>query len=131
MPGFLPLQIVKRKLEYEPAWQVEICMQVRNIVSQVAPEAAERLVKNRLTYLDPTRGGPIKAGICGISLHDDHVRVHFAHGAFLKDPQRLLEGDQIAMRFLRIPAYDLAPWDSIRALIQQSTAFRPTGEHPG
>ncbi len=131
MPGFLPLQIVKRKLEYEPAWQVEICMQVRNIVAQVAPEAAERLVKNRLTYLDPTRGGPIKAGICGISLHDDHVRVHFAHGAFLKDPQRLLEGDQIAMRFLRIPAYDLAPWDSIRALIQQSTAFRPTGEHPG
>ncbi len=131
MPGFLPLQIVKRKLEYEPAWQVEICMQVRNIVSQVAPEAAERLVKNRLTYHDPTRGGPVKAGICGISLHDDHVRVHFAHGAFLKDPQRLLEGDQIAMRFLRIPAYDLAPWDSIRALIQQSTAFRPTGEHPG
>ncbi len=130
MPGFLPLQIVKRKLEYEPAWQVEICMQVRNIVAQVAPEAAERLVKNRLTYLDPTRGGPIKAGICGISLHDDHVRVHFAHGAFLKDPQRLLEGDQIAMRFLRIPAYDLAPWDSIRALIQQSTVFRPTGEHP-
>lgn len=130
MSGFLPLQIVKRKLEYEPAWQVEICMQVRNIVAEVAPEAAERLVKNRLTYHDPTRGGPVKAGICGISLHDDHVRVHFAHGAFLKDPQRLLEGDQIAMRFLRIPAYDLAPWDSIRALIQQSTAFRPTGEYP-
>ncbi len=131
MPGFLPLQIVKNKLEYKPAWQVESTMQVRDIVAEVAPEAAERLVKNRLTYLDPTRGGPIKAGICGISLHDDHVRVHFAHGAFLKDPQRLLEGDQIAMRFLRIPAYDLAPWDSIRALIQQSTVFRPTGEHPG
>ena len=130
MTGFLPVHILKRKLEFEPAWQIEICMEVRNIVAEVAPQATERLVKNRLTYHDPGRGGPVKAGICGISLHEDHVRVHFAHGAFLKDPQQLLEGDRIAMRFLRIPAYDLAPWDSIRTLIQQSNAFRPTGEYP-
>ena len=79
---------------------MEICLEVRNIVAQLAPHATERIVKNRLTYHDAARGGPVKAGICGISLHDDHVRVHFVHEAFLQDPTGLLEGNRLAMRYL-------------------------------
>jgi hypothetical protein len=131
MSGFLPTQVIERNLQFEPVWQVEICLEVRSIVAQIAPQAIERLVKNRLTYHDQTRGGPVKAGICGISLHQDLVRVHFIHGAFLEDPAGLLEGDRLAMRFLRIHNFNDAPWEEIRNLIQQSEAFRPTGELPG
>lgn len=131
MGGFLPTQVVERNLQFEPDWQVEICLEVRSIVAQIAPHAQERIVKNRLTYHDPTRGGPVKAGICGISLHQDHVRVHFIHGAFLEDPGGLLEGDRLAKRFLRIYSYRDAPWEEIKELIEQSDAFRPTGELPG
>jgi hypothetical protein len=130
MTGFLPLHVVERGLQFEPTWQVEICLEVRNIVAHIAPHATERIVKNRLTYHDPLRGGPVKAGICGISLHDDHVRVHFIHGAFLEDPAGLLEGDRLAMRFLRIYSYNDASWKEIKQLIEQSDAFRPTGEYP-
>ena len=130
MQGFLPLNVVERSLQFEPKWQVEICLEVRNIVAQLAPHATERIVKNRLTYHDAARGGPVKAGICGISLHDDHVRVHFVHGAFLQDPTGLLEGNRLAMRYLRIHAYEDAPWEEIRALVQRSNAFRPTGAQP-
>jgi hypothetical protein len=130
MAGLLPISIIEKNLQFEPECQVEICLEIRNIVATIAPRAEERLVKNRLTYHDPTRGGPVKAGICGISLHEDHVRLHFIHGAFLEDPLSLLEGDRLAMRFMRIYSYASAPWDEITALIQRSEAFRPTGEHP-
>lgn len=131
MTGYLPLHVVERNLQFEPTWQVEICLEVRNIVAQIAPHAEERIVKNRFTYHDPSRGGPVKAGICGISLHDDHVRVHFVHGAFLEDPAGLLEGDRLAMRFLRISSYNDASWKEIKQLIERSDAFRPTGAYPG
>jgi len=128
MTGFLPLHVVERGLQFEPNWQVEICLEVRSIVAQIAPHAKERIVNNRLTYHDPSRGGPVKAGICGISLHDDHVRVHFIHGVFLEDPAKLLKGDRLAMRFLRIYSYNDAAWNEIKQLIKQSDAFRPTAD---
>ena len=130
MAGFLPTSVIERNLRFESKYQVEICLEIRNIVAAIAPRAEERLVKNRLTYHDPTRGGPVKAGICGISLHEDHVRLHFVHGAFLEDPLGLLEGDRLAMRFMRIYSYTGAAWDEITALIQRSEAFRPTVEYP-
>jgi hypothetical protein len=130
MTGFLPTSVIRKNLQFEPEYQVEICLEIRNIVAAIAPQAMERIVKNRFTYHDPTRGGPVKAGICGISLHEDHVRVHFAHGAFLEDPLGLLEGDRLAMRFLRIHRYEDAPWEEIIALIQHSNEFRPERDVP-
>ncbi len=130
MTGFLPTSVIRKNLQFEPAHQVEICLEVRNIVAAITPQAEERIVKNRFTYHDPSRGGPVKAGICGISLHEDHVRVHFAHGAFLDDPSSLLEGDRLAMRFLRIHSYEKAPWEEITALIQRSARFRPERDLP-
>jgi hypothetical protein len=125
MAGFLPVHVVERNLQFEPAKLVEICMEIRNIVAQIEPQAKERVVANRLTYHVPSRGGPVKAGICGISLHKDHVRVHFPHGAFLEDPLGLLEGDRLAMRFMRIHTYAEAPWEEVAALIRRSADFRP------
>lgn len=130
MTGFLPTSVIRKNLQFEPAHQVEICLEIRNIVGAIAPQAEERIVKNRLTYHDPGRGGPVKAGICGISLQEDHVRVHFIHGAFLDDPMNLLEGDRLAMRYLKIQNYEKAPWEEITALIQRSNDFRPERDVP-
>jgi hypothetical protein len=130
MAGFLPTHVIERTLQFEPGELVEICMEIRNLVAQISPQAQERIVAKRLTYHDPMRGGPVKAGICGISLHEDHVRVHFPHGAFLEDPMCLLEGDRLAMRFLRIFFYDQAPWNEIADLIRRSARFRPETDVP-
>ena len=128
MTGFMPTHAVERFLQFKPDELRQIALEIRNIVAEIAPDARERIVASSLTYHDPSRGGPVKAGICGISLHEDHVRLHFIHGAFLKDPLELLEGDRLAKRFMRLDSYQAAPWEEIKALIQRSEAFRPTAD---
>ncbi|TFH35093.1 MAG: DUF1801 domain-containing protein [Anaerolineales bacterium] len=131
MAGFLPTYVVKRFLQFEPDRLREIALEIRSIVAEIAPHAMERVLARGLTYHDPSRGGPVKAGICGITLHDDHVRLHFIHGAFLEDPLGLLEGDRLAKRFMRIHSFQDAPWEEISVLIRRSARFRPTANIKG
>lgn len=126
MTGFLPTHVVEHLLQFKPDELREIALEIRSTVAELSPNATERIVASSLTYHDPVRGGPVKAGICGISLHEDHVRLHFIHGAFLEDPLGLLEGDRLAKRYMKIRTYRDAPWDEIKAMIQRSEAFRPT-----
>ncbi len=49
----------------------------------------------------------------------------FIHGAFLPDPEGLLEGEQIAKRFVKLTSYEQVPWDAIQNLIDASSRFDP------
>ena len=118
-------RIFLEHFSYVPKHLLEIAGEVRNLVAQTAPQATEVLRKNGAVYFDATRGGPVKAGICQIRILLDHIRVVFAHGAFLPDPQGLLVGDQLAMRHLPIYNYEAAPWDALLALIEASYHFDP------
>ncbi len=127
---FLSLLEVERFLQHRPKQLRDIALELRNLVASVAPQASERILWKGLSYYDRSRGGPVKAGICGIEFHDDHVRLAFVHGAFLKDPEGMLEGKRLAKRYIRLESYESAPWEYLEQLIIRSAAFDPASLSP-
>jgi hypothetical protein len=121
----LPLHEVETFLQHTPTPLQEIVLELRNIIAQVAPDAAETVRWKGLSYFHEGRGGIVSAGICQIGIHEDHVRLAFIHGAFLPDPRHLLMGDRKAKRYLRIDSYESAPWEACRELIRASSEFDP------
>ena len=103
----------------------DIVFELRDIVAAIAPTATETLHRNGLTYYDAGRGGPVSAGICQINWERDHIRLAFNHGAFLPDPKGLLQGDRLVKRYVKITAFDQAPWDDVQDLIAASAQFDP------
>lgn len=104
---------------------LEILVELRNLVQQIAPEATEVIRREGLVYYRSERGGPVSAGICQIIIKPDHIRLAFNHGVFLPDPDGLLEGDRLVKRFTRVRDYDSAPWERLKALIEASSRFNP------
>jgi hypothetical protein len=127
---FLSLVEVERFLQHKPKNLRDIALELRNLVASVAPQASERILWKGLSYYDRSRGGPVKAGICGIELHDDHVRLAFVHGAFLQDPEGKLEGKRLAKRYVRLDSYENTPWEYLEQLIMRSAAFDPASLSP-
>jgi hypothetical protein len=123
----LPTQAILNRYKFTESKFLDIILEVRNIVAEVAPDATEHIQGRGLTYFDASRGGHVSAGICQILLREDRVRLAFIHGAFLPDPQHLLrnEGERIAKRFVDIDTYDTARWEELRDLIRASAAFDP------
>ena len=103
----------------------DIVFELRGIIAAIAPTATETLHRHGLTYYHAERGGPVSAGICQIGLQRDHIRLAFIHGAFLPDPQGLLEGDRLYKRYVKIYSFDQAPWDDVQELITASANFDP------
>jgi len=64
-----------------------------------APDATETILWKTLSYHDAVRGGKVKGAVCQISLHADHVRLSFIHGAALPDPSGILRGDRQVKAF--------------------------------
>jgi hypothetical protein len=112
---------------------LDIVIELRNIVAEIRPDATETILRQGLVYFDAVRGGHVSAGICQIMIRDDCVRLAFIHGAFLPDPQRLLqsEGDRIAKRFVEIRDYDAALWKVIKDLIRAAADFDPYSQNTG
>jgi hypothetical protein len=123
---FLSILEVEGFLQYKPPHLRDIVLELRNLVASVTPEASERILWKGLSYHDEQRGGPVKAGICQIEIHRDHVRLSFIHGAFLEDPETKLEGDRLAKRYVRLTSYEDTPWEYLRGLIKDSAEFDPS-----
>ena len=119
----LPIRQLEIFLQQTPLQIQEIVLELRNIIASAAPDATEVIRWGGLSYFHKGRGGIVSAGICQIGIHDDHVRLGFIHGAFLTDPQFLLQGAQKYKRFVRIESYDGAPWEYLQELISSSARF--------
>jgi len=112
--------------------QLDILLEIHNLVAAIAPSAAVEVHRRGLTYFHAERGGHVSAGICQTCVMPDHIRLAFIHGACIPDPKHLLEGKTYPKRFLRIDSFDSAPWDDIRQLIAEHSAFDPyTYSEPG
>jgi len=116
---------VEKSLEHIAPELRDIVLEIRNIVAAIAPDATEVKHSKGFSYFDAQRGGPVSAGICQIVIERDYIGLAFIHGAFLPDPRGLLEGEAKAKKFVRIYAYDDAPWDYLRDLIIASSRFDP------
>jgi hypothetical protein len=121
----LPLSHLESFLERTPPHLQDIVFELRNVIATVTPAATEVILWKGISYYAGERGGPVSAGICQINVLDDHVRLGFIHGAFLPDPEGLLEGDRKYKRFVRLCSYENAPWDNLKDLIVASSRFDP------
>ncbi len=116
----LPFHQVETFLQRIPAHLQDIVLELRNIITSVAPDAVEVIRWGGLSYFHEGR-----AGICQIGIHEDTIRLDFIHGAFLPDSHHLLTGTQKAKRFVRIKTYEDAPWEHLKELIAVSAKFDP------
>ena len=121
----LPFHQVETFLQRVPSHLQDIVLELRNIVSTVAPDAVEVVRWGGFSYFHAGGGGIVSAGICQIGIHENYIRLDFIHGAFLPDPHHLLEGTQKAKRIVKIKTYEDAPWEYLKELIVSSAKFDP------
>ncbi len=121
----LPLRTLEQSLQKIPACLQDIVFELRNIIARQAPGVSEVGNRRGFNYYYKERGGPVSAGVCLLSLHDDHVRLSFIHGSFLPDPLGLLQGDALYKRYLCLSDYENIPWDAIKDMITASARFDP------
>lgn len=103
----------------------DIVHEVRNVINSEAHGVSEVLRPHTrsISYYFKERGGPVTAGVCGISLRDTYIQLYFPLGALIPDPHRLLTGSGKAMRHLVLRSYETVPWDAVRELIREHAAF--------
>lgn len=121
----LPYHTIDGFLKFTDPRLSEIVLELRNVVAQVAPDATEDIRHGGLVYYFEDLGGPVSAGICGIAIKPDHVRLYFTHGAFILDRSNLLKGSGKAMRYLKLVNFESVPWEEIRILITEHAEFDP------
>ena len=68
----------------------ELLLATRAVVRHAVPDASEYVEPDMLAYAMGANG--YKNNVCVLSGHRSHVSLGFARGAFLKDPNELLEG---------------------------------------
>lgn len=124
--GFHSVNEIERFLERKPEALKDIVFELRNLIAEIVPYATEKILWGGLSYFDADRGGVVKGGICQVEIHAEHVRLSFIHGAFLPDPQGLLQGDRLYKRYVRLESYESAPWEALGELVRASSLFEPT-----
>ncbi len=121
----LPSRTIETFLQKLPRDLQDIVLELRSLIVRVAPGVTETGTSRGFNYYFKERGGPVSAGVCQITVHDDHVRLAFIHGAYLPDPGNHLQGETMPKRFVRLTSYDTVPWDDLRDLLIHSSRFDP------
>jgi hypothetical protein len=71
-------------LERLPAWQREICSQVRDLVHAADPEVQETIKRSVQPYF------VLNGNICAFLAAKDHVNVFLYDGAIVPDPEGII-----------------------------------------
>jgi hypothetical protein len=69
-----------------PAWQQEICQQVRDLVHSVDPEVVETIKRRVQPYF------VLDGNICALLAAKDHVNVFLYDGGIVPDPEGIITG---------------------------------------
>ena len=68
-------------IESLPAWQQDICREVRAIAHAADPEIAETIKRTKLPYF------VLEGNVCALLAAKDHVNVFLYDGAMVPDPE--------------------------------------------
>jgi hypothetical protein len=124
------LHQLESRISHLPLKQQEVIIEIHNIVASISPNADVKLYSDGVAYYEGWRGGTIKAGLCMVIWSSRHpFMMKFGLGRFLPDPQHLLIGNELAMRYYPLPEYDQIPWDAVTDLIKAAQQFTPTLEN--
>lgn len=116
---------LEKRFAHLPGDQLDILLEIHRMVMLAAPQALAEIRRYGIVYYDSGRGGPVSAGICQTLIRRDQIRLAFIHGAFLPDPDHLLQGETYPKRYLTITSFNRAPWESIRGWIETHAKFDP------
>ncbi|MEL7473760.1 MAG: DUF1801 domain-containing protein [Planctomycetota bacterium] len=95
--------------------------QLRTLVFELAPHAAERVTWDAISLYDPDRGGPIKGNICQIVHRDGALRLDFPLGSLMDDPNGVLQAQNKRAGKRYVPIGTTTPsLTVIRGLIRAS-----------
>jgi hypothetical protein len=126
----LTLKQLESRVAHLPQKQQDVIIEIHNIVMSISPNADMKLYRDGLAYFEGWRGGTIKAGLCMVTWSPLHpFMLKFGLGRFLPDPQLLLTGDELAMRWYVLPEYNQIPWEAVTDLIKAAQQFTPTLEN--
>ena len=118
---------IARYLDTCPDELCDLILELRELVQHAAPKAHEAIKFNSLCYYKPNHPyGVIGDNICGIGVRDDCVQLGFIHGAFLPDPQGLLQGTAKAKRHIEIRTSSEIRRTALAKLIRAAVAYTPT-----
>ena len=71
-------------IESLPAWQQDICREVRAIAHAADPEMAETVKRTKLPYF------VLQGNVCALLAARDHVNVFLYDGAMVPDPEGII-----------------------------------------
>jgi hypothetical protein len=81
----------------------DLTLSLRELVLEEAPQAIETNVKGYAVAIGFSfTGKPMKDGFCHVVAYKNHVNLGFNRGAFLADPNKVLEGSGKSIRHITI-----------------------------
>ena len=112
-----PSRLIDERIEELGDWRGEMLSRLRSLIKEAAPEAAEEW---------KWRGTPVWSHngiICTGETYKDHVKMTFARGASLKDPDGLFNQDGTVRRAINFYKGDRLNEDALKALIREAVAL--------
>ena len=82
--AYVPDPRVDAYIDALPAWQQEICREVRELVHAADPEVEETIKRTRQPYF------VLRGNICALLAAKDHVNVFLYDGAIVSDPEGII-----------------------------------------
>jgi hypothetical protein len=120
---------ITRYLDTCPGELCDLILDLRELVQETAPDVHEAIKFNGLCYYKPNQPyGVIGGNVCVIGVRGDCVQLGFIHGAFLPDPDGLLEGAAKAKRQITIRSRQDIRRESFKKLIRAAVAYSPAPE---
>lgn len=106
-----------------PAWQREICQQVRDLVHATDPEVVETIKRTVQPYF------VLQGNICALLAAKDHVNVFLYDGAIVPDPEGIITAGHTnaTARTVAVRAGEALPARPLRAMFAQIIANNRAG----
>lgn len=106
-----------------PAWQQEICQQVRRLVHSVDPEVQETVKRRIQPYF------VLEGNICALLAAKTHVNVFLYDGAIVPDPEGIITGghDNKTARTVAVHEGESLPEKPLAAMFAQIIANNRAG----
>jgi hypothetical protein len=106
-----------------PAWQQDICQQVRDLVHAVDPEVVETIKRRVQPYF------VLQGNICALLAAKDHVNVFLYDGAIVPDPEGIITAghDNKTARMVSIHQNEKINIHALREMFRQIIANNRAG----
>jgi hypothetical protein len=106
-----------------PAWQQDICGQVRALVHSADPDVTETVKRRIQPYFE------LQGNICALLAAKDHVNVFLYDGAIVPDPEGVITGghDNKTARTVAIGPGEVIDAPALTAMFRQIIANNRAG----